>query len=130
MPYPHFKHTELTRRIIGSAMKVHGYLGPGYPEIIYRRCLAIELEKAGLKYACEVTRDIYYGGLWVGSRRLDLLIDNVVFAELKATTEIKNADYNQVFNLLKVFDLEVALLLNFGKPSLEFKRFANSKIAG
>jgi len=62
---------------------------------------------------------------WDGIRRLDLLVEDLVLLELKATTELKNSDHNQIINLLKVFDIEVGLLINFGKPSLEFKRFAN-----
>lgn len=127
MPYPEYKYAELTRRTIGCAMRVHRYMGPGFPEVIYHRCLSIELEKERLKHQSEIARDIFYEGNWVGLRRLDLLIEDVVLVELKATTEITNADYNQVLNLLKIFDLEVGLLLNFGKPSLVFKRFANSK---
>lgn len=127
MPYHELKHEALTRRIIGCAMKVHSYLGPGFPEIIYHRSLNIELTKECLKNVSEKARDIYYDGIWVGLRRLDLLIEDVVLVELKATTETKNADYNQIINLLKIFNLEVGLLINFGKPSLEFKRFANTK---
>lgn len=126
MPYRDFKHTDLTRLIIGCAMKVHSYLGPGFPEIIYHRSLIIELNKAGLKYVSECARDIHYEGIWVGLRRLDLLVEEVVLLELKATTELKNADYNQILNLLKIFEIEVGILLNFGKPSLEFKRLANT----
>jgi GxxExxY protein len=109
MPYHELKYEALTKRIIGCAMKVHRYLGHGFPEIIYHRALKIELEKEKLKNLREVAREIYNEGIWVGLRRLDLLIEDVVLVELKATTEIKSADYNQVINLLKVFGLEVTI---------------------
>ena len=126
MPYQDYKHLHLTSSIIGCAMKVHSYLGPGFPEIIYHRSLIVELEKAKLNYVSEYARDVRYEGVWVGLRRLDLLVEGVVLLELKATTEIKNVDYNQVLNLLKIFEIEVGILLNFGKASLEFKRFAHT----
>ena len=56
------KYHELTEKIIGCAMKVHRYFGPGFPEIVYQRALMIELEKAGLCSWQEVERDIIYEG--------------------------------------------------------------------
>ena len=79
-----------------------------------------------MSFVSEFYRDIYYEGQFVGARRLDLLVENTVLAELKATTEVKSSDFNQINNYLKIFKLEVGLLLNFGKESLEFKRFVNT----
>jgi GxxExxY protein len=64
----------------------------------------------------------------VGSRRLDLFVEDKVLVELKAIREIDKYEFNQIINYLKVFKLEVGLLLNFGKASLEIKRFVNSKM--
>lgn len=55
-----YKHSEITEKIIGYAMKVHSWFGPGFPEIIYQRSLLIELEKAGLKCRAEVEKDVFY----------------------------------------------------------------------
>ena len=66
-------HEELTYKINGCAMKVHNTLGNGFQELIYQRCLAIELEKAGIKFEREKEQTIYYGGHQVGTRRGDLL---------------------------------------------------------
>jgi GxxExxY protein len=118
----------LTGKIIGCAMKVHRYVGCGFPEIVYHRCLIIELQKEGLLFESQCQKDIFYEGICVGKRRLDLLVDNKVLVELKAVAEIERAFYSQVVNYLKVFKLEVGLLLNFGKESLEFKRFINSNL--
>ena len=122
------KHSEITERIIGAAMKVHSAIGPGFPEKIYQRSLMIEFSRMGFKCKSEIERDIFYTDVKVGSRRLDLFVEDKVLVELKAISEIDNSCLNQVINYLKVFRLEVGLLLNFGKPSLEFKRFVNSKI--
>ena len=122
-----FKHAELTRIIIGCAMKVHRVIGPSFPEVIYLRCLLIELRKTGLTCETEVEKDIFYEGIKVGSRRLDLLVDNLVIVELKAVSGVEPLYYNQVLNYLKIFDIEVGLLINFGNTSLQHKRFANTR---
>ena len=122
-----YKHSELTGKIIGCAMKVHRVIGPGFPEIIYMRCLIIELKNSGLSCEAEVERDIYYEGIKVGSRRLDLLVDNKVIVELKAVTEVEPLFYNQIINYLKIFKIEIGLLINFGNTSLQYKRFANTR---
>jgi GxxExxY protein len=104
-------------------MKVHSWFGPGFPEIIYQRSLLIELEKAGLKCKAEVDKDVYYEEVFVGKRKLDVIVEEIVLVELKALSELDNSCYNQILNYLRVFKMEVALLLNFGAPSLQFKRF-------
>jgi GxxExxY protein len=122
-----YKHSELTGKIIGCAMKVHRVIGPGFPEIIYMRCLCIELKKAGLNFETEVERDIFYEGIKVGSRRLGLIVENKVIVELKAVTEVEPRFYIQIINYLKIFKIETGLLINFGNTNLQYKRFANSR---
>ena len=122
-----YKHSELTGKIIGCAMKVHRKIGLGFPEIIYQRSLVIELRKTGMFCETEVEKDIFYDSIKVGSRRLDLIIDKVVIVELKAITEVEPICYNQILNYLKVFKIEIGLLLNFGNTSLQYKRFANTR---
>ena len=121
-----YKYSDLTGLIIGGAMKVHREVGPGFPEIIYLRCMLLELKKRGLICETELERDIFYDGVKVGSRRLDLLVNSKVIVELKAVSELEKLYFNQVINYLKVFNLEVGLLINFGSLSLQYKRFANS----
>jgi GxxExxY protein len=122
-----FKYVDITRKIIGCAMNVHSYLGPGFYESIYQRCLVIELLESGLDCKSEVVKDIYYRGQFVGKRRLDILVEDKVLVELKAISVIDNCCFNKILNYLKVFKIDVGLLLNFGTPSLSYKRFANSK---
>jgi GxxExxY protein len=121
------KYYELTRKIIGCAMKVHRYFGLGFPEIVYQRALMIELANNGLKFEVEVEKDIYYGERLIYKRRLDLIVEGLVLLELKAVTEVVNRDHSQILNYLRVFQMEVGLLFNFGSTSLQFKRFINSK---
>lgn len=122
------KYADITEKIIGGAMKVHSTIGPGFPERIYHRCLIIELGLLGLKCQSEIEKDIFYTGIKVGCRRLDIIVEDKVLIELKAISEMNNGEINQIINYLNLFQLEVGLLLNFGKPSLQFKRFVNSKI--
>jgi GxxExxY protein len=129
MPVQDLKYHELTEKIIGCAMKVHRHFGLGFPEIVYKRALMIVLEKIGLIFKQEVEKDIIYEGKLIYKRRLDLIVENIVLLELKALKEVDNGDYNQIINYLRVFGMEVGLLLNFGLPSLQFKRFINSKIS-
>jgi GxxExxY protein len=99
-----YKYADITEKIIGCAMKVHRYFGLGFPEVIYQRALVLELEKIGLKCKIEVEKDIYYyGEHFVGKRRLDLIIEDVVLVELKAISELDKTCYNKVINYLKVF---------------------------
>lgn len=120
------KYHELTEKIIGCAMKVHRYFGPGFPEVVYKRALIIELRKLGISCREEVVRDIIYEEKTIHKRRLDMLVEDVVLVELKAIKEIDNAEMNQILNYLRVFQIEVGLLLNFGGPSLFFKRYIHT----
>ena len=87
----------------------------------------IELQKTSLTYNSEIEREIFYEERIIGKRRLDLLVENDILVELKAVTEINNGSYAQIINYLRVFNIEVGLLLNFGSRSLQFKRFVNTK---
>lgn len=121
-------YSELTDKIVRSALKVHAYFGSGFTELEYQKSLMIELENAGLRFKAGTERPVYYNGRLVGKRWLDLVVEEQILVEVKAIKEVDKSSYNQIINYLKVFDLEVGLLLNFGAESLEFKRFvANRK---
>jgi GxxExxY protein len=122
---PEYKYSETTEKIIGCAMKVHSWFGPGFPEVIYQRSLLIELIKAGLDCESEVSKDVYYETYLVGKRRLDIIVERNVLVELKALHELDTASYNKIINYLKVFKLDVGLLLNFGSSKLQYKRFVH-----
>ncbi len=107
-------------------MEVHKRLGAGFPEVVYQRCLAIEMRAVGLLFEREFELPLYYRGEAVGSRRVDFLVDGVVLVELKAVSEITPTHHAQVLNYLNAYQLEVALLLNFGQTSLDFKRFVRT----
>src|SRR5688500_7190294 len=122
------KYHELTDKIIGCAMKVHRFFGPGFPEIVYEKALLIELKRNNIECSRQVEKDIFYEGEWIYKRRLDIMVEDIVLTELKAIRELDTGDQNQIINYLRVFGLEVGLLLNFGTPSLQFKRFINTLV--
>jgi GxxExxY protein len=113
---------ELTYKIIGCAMKVHNTLGNGFQEVIYQRCLAIELEKAGLEFLREQEMPIYYEEIQVGTRRADFIVAGEVMVELKAIIKLEEVQLAQALNYLTAYQIEKGLLINFGSTSLEVKR--------
>ena len=120
------KYADVTEKIIGCAMKIHHFLGPDFPELIYQRALILEFRTMELNFQAEVERSIIYENQIIGKRRLDLIVNDLILLELKAVSELNDACQAQVINYLKVFKLEVGLLLNFGSKSLPFKRFTNT----
>ena len=120
-----YKYSELTGKIIGCAMKVHSTLGNGFQEVIYQRCLAIEMEKQKLGFARELEMTIFYEGIDVGTRRVDFLVEDKIMVELKAITKLEDVHLSQALNYLEAYKLETGLLINFGSKSLEFKRVTN-----
>jgi GxxExxY protein len=113
---------ELTYEIIGCAMKVHSALGNGFQEVIYQRCLAIELEKQKLLFARELEMPIYYEDVEVGTRRADFIVENKVMVELKAVIKLEDVHLAQGLNYLQAYKIDKGLLINFGSTSLEVKR--------
>ena len=118
---------EITFKIIGCAMKVHNTLGNGFQEVIYQRCLAIELSKAGLVFSREQEQTIYYEGEEVGTRRADFIVEGNIMVELKAIINLEEVHLAQAKNYVVAYNLEVGLLINFGATSLQYKKVFNSK---
>ena len=122
-----YKYSDITEKIIGASMKIHRYLGNGFQEVIYQRCLEIELKAFGLKFEREKEQNIFYESVCVGTRRVDFFIEDKILVELKAIIKLENVHLAQAINYLEAFDLEVGLLINFGATSLQFKRLQNKR---
>ena len=116
---------ELTYTVIGCAMKVHNTLGNGFQEVIYQRCLAIELEKAGIDFKRELEQTIYYEGIEVGTRRADFVVHSCLIIELKALINLEDVHLAQVKNYLVAYNFEKGLLINFGSTKLQYKLIFN-----
>ncbi|HRI00887.1 MAG TPA: GxxExxY protein [Saprospiraceae bacterium] len=120
---------ELTYKVIGCAMKVHNTLGNGFQEVIYQRCLAIELQKEGIDFQREVEQEIYYEGHNVGIRRADFIIDNSIVVELKALIKLEDVHLAQAKNYLTAYNFDIGLLINFGATSLEYKKVFHNRLS-
>jgi GxxExxY protein len=118
---------ELTYKINGCAMKVHNTLGNGFQEVIYQRCLAIELERAGISFEREQEHTIFYEGIDVGTRRADFIIEGIVVVELKALINLEDVHLAQAKNYVVAYDKSIGLLINFGSTSLQIKKVYNPK---
>jgi GxxExxY protein len=118
---------DLTFKIIGCAMKVHGTLGNGFQEVIYQRALAIEMQKQGLTFQRELEMPLFYDGKFIGSRRVDFLVEEIVMVELKAVIQMEDVHLAQGLNYLVAYKVDLGLLLNFGAQSLEIKRLRHPK---
>jgi len=120
------KYKELTEQIIGCAMRVHNTLGNGFQEVIYQRCLSIEMERAGISFNREMEMTIYYDGIAVGTRRVDFFVESCIMVELKALINLDDVHLAQAINYLEAYKMEIGLLINFGAKSLQFKRVHNN----
>lgn len=103
-------------------MKVHRVLGPGFLESVYLNAFAYELRRAGLQIQISERIKVRYEDVIVGDFVADLVIDDYLICELKATTGLTKADEVQLVNYLVATDRDYGLLFNFGTTSLQFKR--------
>jgi GxxExxY protein len=116
------EHEALTEQIIGAAIEVHRRLGPGFLESVYEKALIIELKKRGLAVKDQVEFLIHYDNEEVGRHRLDLVVEDTIVVELKATRNLDEIFFAIVRSYLKAAGRKHGLLLNFAKVTLEVKR--------
>lgn len=123
----------LTRDIIGCAIEVHKYFGPGLLENIYEECLVIELARKGLDVQKQVSMPvIYHGHVLENAYRIDLWVDQKVVIELKAVERILPVHEAQILSYMKLSKSPLGLLINFNETLLKngVKRFAYTEFAG
>ena len=123
-----YKHKELTDAVICCFYTVYNTLGYGFLEKVYENALLIELEKRGIRAQPQFPVPVYYDGKSVGEYFCDILIEDVVIVEIKATRNLVPEHEAQLLNYLRATDKEVGLLLNFGpSPQIKRKAFDNAK---
>ena len=123
------KYNDLTYKIIGAAMEVHNYLGPGHNEEVYQKALEYEFTSCGIAFESQKPVQIDYKGEQVGLRYLDFVVEDKVIVEIKATSELTSLFVWQVLYYFAATDYPVALLMNFGSQTLQYKRLLpNEKI--
>ncbi len=124
-----YLHQELTSEIISAFYKVYNTLGFGFLEKVYENALKYELEKMRFKVDKQKPITVYYDDLMVGEYFADLIVENKVIIELKAAETLIEEHELQLINYLKATEIEVGLLLNFGKkPEIRRKIFSNKSV--
>jgi GxxExxY protein len=108
----------IMRKTIGCAIAVHRELGPGFLESIYKKAMCIALAKAEMSYECEKAVDVIYEGIVIPGQRVDLIVEKLVVAELKAIQRFDDIHEAQVISYLKTTGLRAGLLINFRVPLL------------
>ena len=122
------KHEQITEKIIQAFYKVYNILGYGFLEKVYENAMFIELTSLGFKVEKQKKILVYYHGSIVGDYNADLIVEEVVTVELKASECLVAENECQLINYLKATNIEVGLLLNFGKtPQIKRKIFDNDK---
>ncbi len=121
-----YKHSEITEQIIKCFYKVYNTLGYGFLEKVYENALFFELKKSGLFVEKQKQIKVFYENQQVGKYYADLIVSESVIVELKAAESLCEEHEFQLINYLKATDIEVGLLLNFGKePQMKRKIFSN-----
>jgi GxxExxY protein len=123
-----FRHHDLTGRVVGVFYDVYGELGYGFLESVYRTAMTMALREAGLRVTPEIKLQAQFRRQPIGWFRADLLIEDVVLIELKATREIDSTHIAQLLNYLRCTALETGLILNFGpRPQIRRLIFTNDR---
>ena len=117
---------EESYKIIGACMEVHKKLGSGFLESVYSEALELELKKSVIPFEKEKKLPVYYEDKPLSKYfRADFVCFNSIILELKATKFLIEADNRQTINNVKATKYKLGLLINFGTPSLTYKRIVN-----
>ena len=115
---------EITEKIIGCAYKVMNELGCGFLEKVYENALAHEIRKLGLNVEQQEKIKVFYDKIEVGKYEPDLLVEGLIIVELKTVRTLEDIHKAQCLNYLKATGFKTCLLINFGNPRVEIKRFS------
>ena len=120
-------HKTESFKIIGAAMEVHKTLGCGFVEPVYQEALAIEMAKRNIPFEREKELPIDYKGDKLSKTfRADFICYNKIILELKAVSEFSDEHYAQIYSYLKASKMDLGILINFGKASLDYERIPAS----
>lgn len=121
-------YQELTSEIIQCFYKVYNTLGFGFLEKVYENAFYLELSNHGLNCRKQVPITVFYNGFTVGDYYADILVEDKIILELKATESLAEEHELQLINYLRATKVEIGLLLNFGKePQIKRKIFTNDR---
>lgn len=120
------RHEDITSSVIGCAFEVINELGAGFLESVYEKALLLALRHKGLSAVSQSPIRVLFRGENVGDFHADILVEGKVVVELKAVKVIASEHQAQVINYLNATGIEVGLLINFGNPRLEYRRFTRN----
>jgi GxxExxY protein len=119
-------HRDITNKIIKAFYNVYNSLGYGFLEKVYENAMMIELRKMDLQVQKQVPIKVYYEEQLVGQYYADIMVEKTIIVELKAAEGLCEEHEFQLINYLKATELEIGLLINFGKtPQFKRKIFTN-----
>ncbi len=121
------EHEELTGSIINAFFKVYNTLGYGFLEKVYENALLLELRGRGIHCLSQYAVKVYYDNVEVGFYIADIIVNDILIIEIKAAEGLCEQHEFQLINYLRATDLQIGLLLNFGK-SPQFKRKIVSRV--
>jgi len=115
-------HEEITEKILEASFEVAKELGTGFLEAVYEKSLQVALEQKEFKVQTQIPVSVYFRGLVVGQYVCDLLVNDLVIVELKTVRALMPEHLAQVINYLKATRMDVGMLINFGRPKIEYRR--------
>lgn len=118
---------ELSFKIVGCAFEVHNELGFGFKEIVYQKALSLAFKEKGLCFKEQAQFEIKYKEKFIGKRYFDFIVDQKIVVEIKRDGRYSKVHIDQTLEYLKISDLKLALLINFGRQGVIYKRLINIK---
>ena len=117
---------DISKRVIGCALEVHRFLGPGLLESAYEQCLAFELSSHNIKFKRQEPVPVIYKGIKLDcGYKIDLLVEDELIVELKSVSEINHLHEAQILTYMKLTQKQTGLIINFNSQLLKngIKRF-------
>ena len=118
-------YEELTGKILEGCFEVSNELGVGYIESVYEKALQVALAQKGLSVERQLPLKVSFRGVMVGDFSADMIVEGKVLLELKAVDAFSNRHFAQLLNYLKATGIEVGMVINFGTPKIQYRRFNN-----
>jgi GxxExxY protein len=115
-------YEDLTGKILEACFEVSNELGAGFLEAVYQKALQLALLQKGLEAKPQYPLNVHFRGQVVGDYYADFFVEGKVIVEIKAVTGLAPEHQAQVINYLKASGVDVGLLINFGRPKLEYRR--------
>jgi GxxExxY protein len=120
-------YPQLSYQIIGCAYDVFNELGPGHPEKVYQRAMAVALRNRNIAFKEQQHHGVQFSGEKVGTGYCDFLVEEKIVVEIKKGNNFSISHMEQVFKYLKSSNLLLALVVTFGAEGVRFKRIPNIK---